>query len=55
MCFEWDEWDNTKWKDKNYLYSNWKLLEWVDVNTFKFINIFYIKDKNNVYKNWNKQ
>ena len=37
-------------KDKNNVYFNCKVIEWVDVESFKVLSVFLVKDKENVYQ-----
>ena len=39
-------------KDENNLYFNWKVIKYVDRNTFEIIDSIYSKDKNNLYYHW---
>ena len=41
-------------KDKNNVYYQWKIIKWLDYESFELINHTYWKDKNNVYYDWKK-
>jgi len=52
----------SEWMEKdiwtNYVKNNFKIINWVDIDSFSVINIpdisWYSKDKNSIYYEWNK-